>query len=203
MESFQKEETTGLVFIKATSPIHCKLIFYRYNYLIKVCNYISSTTGINRIGNKHRWILALIQCKTKAVSTLKLCLPITSLASATRLCVQFHLDPVYREWLNNYPCETENLSTTLFCCWNTVIIEPEVWFRSTAPNGCWLFFLWVNLQTPPRVSFSRLLDFVLLLLPANCKSKNRTTVARFTGSTCGSCLHGLEDFTKMDLKWNI
>lgn len=104
MESFQKEETTGLAFQKATSPISCTLIFYRYNYLIKLRNYISSTTGINRTGNKYRWLLALIQWKRKAGRSF--CQLQVSYRARGCECVQFHLDTGERKWQHYYRCET-------------------------------------------------------------------------------------------------
>lgn len=104
MESFQKEETTGLVFQKATSPISYTLIFYRYNYLIKLCNYISSTTGINRTGNKYRWLLAPIQWKRKAGRSF--CQSQVSYQARGCECVQFHLDTGERKWQHYYRCET-------------------------------------------------------------------------------------------------
>lgn len=104
MESFQKEETTGLAFQKATSPISCTLIFYRYNYLIKLRNDFSSGTGINRIGNKYRWLLAPIQWKRKARSSF--CQSQVSYRPRGCGCVHLHLDTAERKWQHYYPCET-------------------------------------------------------------------------------------------------
>lgn len=175
-------------FFKATSPISCKLIFYRYNYLIKLCNYISSTTGINRIGNKYRWILALTQWKTKAVSILEFLLPITGLLL------------VMRPWMCAIPFRyyIERMAA-LSSLWNTAL-ENYTWVFCWKCNGCkardvfqihssqWqlaFFFFYFTFfffssslflsqyrDTPWEHGFNRPLDFMSLLLSSKMQKQN-------------------------------
>lgn len=162
MESFQKEETTGPAFQRATSPISCTLIFYRYNYLIKLRNYISSTTGINRIGNKYRWLSsALIQGKRKAGRSF--CQSQVSYRPWGCECVQFHLDIVERKWQHYYPCETWTweLHLSFLLKYNGCEARDVFQIYSSQWQLAFFFFrfsflsffflFWVNLHTPLRV----------------------------------------------------
>lgn len=179
MELFQKEETTGLAFQKATSPVSCTLIFYRYNYLIKLCNYVSSSAGINRIGNKYRWLLALIQWKRKARRSFWQSQ--VSFRPGGCECVQLHLDIVERKWQHYYPCETWTWELPLSFLLKYNGCEAGDVFQSYSSQWQLPFFpfpfsFFSHLESIYRYlwecGFNRSLDFVSLLLSSKMQQKH-------------------------------